>query len=374
MAARAGDIRSRAILLVGYGARQGRRATATLREFARLARQAFALAEESGDPALYMAIAGGAYAFFLHRRATARPWRSAIARSSWRTATPPWAPASTTSARPRGATDSRGWSCASLGELEEARRLIEQGRKIAREQGDVEVVGFSHHVRAPTSRTSRGEPEAALRHARQALEIAERIGNSFSRAYAWSVSAWRSGCEASGSRRSRPSSGLMAIATEGRARRSTARASPLLGESYLGLGDPERARATGRGGARDRARPGEPRQRDVLRAWRWRGSCWAPRAVPRGEEIEAALARALELARDTGETKAFEPLVHVELAELARQRGDRGEARARAARGAPPLHADRRDRPCRAPGGRACDPGELTSSSRDVARLVEAAF
>ena len=38
-------------------------------------------------------------------------------------------------------------------------------------------------------------------------------------------------------------------------------------------------------------------------------------------EIEAALARALELARDTG-AKAFEPLVHVELAELARQSGD----------------------------------------------------
>src|SRR5439155_1422030 len=30
-----------------------------------------------------------------------------------------------------------------------------------------------------------GEPEAALGHARQALEIAERIGSSFSRALAW---------------------------------------------------------------------------------------------------------------------------------------------------------------------------------------------
>jgi hypothetical protein len=38
-------------------------------------------------------------------------------------------------------------------------------------------------------------------------------------------------------------------------------------------------------------------------------------------EIEAALARALELARETG-AKAFEPLVHVELAELAHQSGD----------------------------------------------------
>ena len=39
------------------------------------------------------------------------------------------------------------------------------------------------------------------------------------------------------------------------------------------------------------------------------------------EQIEAALARALELAGDTG-AKGFEPLIHVELAELARQSGD----------------------------------------------------
>ena len=58
-----------------------------------------------------------------------------------------------------------------------------------------------------------------------------------------------------------------------------------------------------------------------MRAWRWRGSCWAPAGPAARAEIEAALARALELARDTG-AKAFEPLVHVELAELARQSGD----------------------------------------------------
>ena len=38
-------------------------------------------------------------------------------------------------------------------------------------------------------------------------------------------------------------------------------------------------------------------------------------------EIESALARTLELVDETG-AKAFEPLIHVELAELARQSGD----------------------------------------------------
>jgi len=36
-----------------------------------------------------------------------------------------------------------------------------------------------------------------------------------------------------------------------------------------------------------------------------------------------------------------------------------GGARARAPRGAPPLHGDRRNRPRRAPGARAGDAGEL---------------
>jgi hypothetical protein len=55
-------------------------------------------------------------------------------------------------------------------------------------------------------------------------------------------------------------------------------------------------------------------------------------------EIEAALARALELARETG-AKAFEPLVHVEFAELARQGGEE-EQRERALREAHRLFTD----------------------------------
>ena len=42
------------------------------------------------------------------------------------------------------------------------------------------------------------------------------------------------------------------------------------------------------------------------------------------EEIEAALERARELARNTG-MRSVEPMIHVELAELARQGGDEDE-------------------------------------------------
>jgi hypothetical protein len=39
------------------------------------------------------------------------------------------------------------------------------------------------------------------------------------------------------------------------------------------------------------------------------------------KQIEAALARALQLTRETG-AKAYQPLVHIELGELARQSGE----------------------------------------------------
>src|SRR5438552_4142233 len=60
MAAKAGEVRARARLLATYGALSGV-GTGVVREYARLARQAIALAEESGDPALYIALANYAY-------------------------------------------------------------------------------------------------------------------------------------------------------------------------------------------------------------------------------------------------------------------------------------------------------------------------
>src|SRR5439155_21724623 len=63
MASKAGDIRSRATLLGVYGVARGT-GDGDVREYAALARQATALAEESGDAALQMATASGAYALF----------------------------------------------------------------------------------------------------------------------------------------------------------------------------------------------------------------------------------------------------------------------------------------------------------------------
>jgi class 3 adenylate cyclase len=169
-----------------------------------------------------------------------------------------------------------------------------------------------------------GDVREFARLARQALEIAERIGDSFSRTHAWLFlglaermrGQWRQAIEALEHSR--------AIARTGR---TGTEADPLrlvlLGESYLGLGDPERARTLAAEGLEiAHARGGRSRETyaSLALARVLLGSAGAATRA----EIEAALARALELARETG-AKAFEPLIHVELAELARRSGEEEE-------------------------------------------------
>jgi tetratricopeptide (TPR) repeat protein len=216
----------------------------------------------------------------------------------------------------------KGYALMELGELEEARRLIEQAREIAREQGDTETVGLGHGLSAWLA-IYQGEPEAALGHANQALEIAERIGSSYSRDQAWlSVGQaethrgqWRSAVDAL--ERS------AAIAREGRSLSFDALRLALLGESYLGLGDPERARALVTKGvetARAQGNVVSETHATLSLARVLLGSA----GIAAREQIEAALARALQLVRETG-ARVHEPLVHVELAELARQSGQEEE-------------------------------------------------
>src|SRR5206468_7560190 len=136
----------------------------------------------------------------------------------------------------------KGWNLAHLGQLEDARRLIEQGRKLAREQGDIEVVSWSHMWSSWVA-YFQGEPEAALAHAQQELEIAERIGGSWSRATAWFSVGWAERMRGEWQRAIEALERSLAIARERRTGvEFEARCLALLGESYLGLGDAERAR------------------------------------------------------------------------------------------------------------------------------------
>jgi tetratricopeptide (TPR) repeat protein len=153
------------------------------------------------------------------------------------------------------------------------------------------------------------------------LEIAERIGGSMSRAMAWFNLGWAEGMRGERRKAIEALERSVAIAREGRTTGvMDAWRLALLGESYLGLGDLERALALVAEGveiAQTRGHRSSETHASLALARVLLGSVGpAARA-----KIEAALARALELARETG-AKAFEPLVHVERAELARLTGD----------------------------------------------------
>jgi adenylate cyclase len=318
MASKTGDIRSRAILLSVYGGIRGIN-DGDVREMAKLSRQAFALAEESADPALYMTTAGGSYALFNlgeYRESMAVLDRAIeLADGDVTVATGisvgcPYAYCQVF----------KGGVLVYMGRLEEGQNLIERGMKLAGEQGDVETRGWGHMWSVWHAYWS-GEPERAMAHAQQALEIAERIGDSFSRTWAWYFlglgellrGEWRSAIEAY--ERSQALATERRTAVEGDAWRSAG-----LAESYLGLGEADRALEFVQEGLEISKRRGQPIS-EAFSSMVLARILLASGGSSAHGAIETALARALELARQT-ETKSLEPLVHVELAELESRRGD----------------------------------------------------
>ena len=103
------------------------------------------------------------------------------------------------------------------------------------------MVGWSHMWSAWHAYLS-GEPEQAMAHAQQALDIAERIGGSFSRAWSWfwlGLAAclrgeWQQAIDAIEQSQAISREHRTAADTEGWCLL-------VLGEAYLGLGEGERA-------------------------------------------------------------------------------------------------------------------------------------
>jgi len=164
-----------------------------------------------------------------------------------------------------------------------------------------------------------------MAHAQQALAIAERIGDSFSRTWSWywlGLAAcmrgeWREAIEAIEQ--------SQALAVERRtAVDSEAWCLIILGEAHLGLGDAEQAANLLRDAValmRSRGQAAETVANVVLARILLGSAGLAAR-----EEIESALERASDLMRGTGMC-SVEPMIRVELAELARQNGDEDERR-----------------------------------------------
>ena len=77
----------------------------------------------------------------------------------------------------------RGLILAGMGYLEEAASELDRALRVAQEQGDLENQGWAHGGHVLLARYT-GEAETVLSHATQGYEIAERIGDAFSRIFA----------------------------------------------------------------------------------------------------------------------------------------------------------------------------------------------
>jgi tetratricopeptide (TPR) repeat protein len=319
IAQRTGDVRSRALQLAGYAGLKAL-GDGELTEAVRLGGEAVALAEESGDPHLYVGIVPAA----CHSLAFVGRLRESIAmtdRAIELAGGDPTVGAGLNVACPYAfCVGYRGLNLVVLGELEEGGREITRGREIASEQGDTEVVCWSHQFSCWRSYYA-GEPEATLGHARRAVEIAERIGGSFSRSWVW----FYMGLAELMRERRRPALEALERSQEiCREQHTAMEVEPLrlafLAEAHLGLGDSEQAqRFASEGMAIARSQGSVLGELPAVLAQA--GALLGTNGPDARTDIEAVLAHALELIRRT-DTRAYEPHVHVQLAELARQSGD----------------------------------------------------
>lgn len=318
VAERTEDVRWRALLLGGYGF--FRAIDGELGEAAAVARRAIALAEQYADPGLYVVVSSQA----LHPLALSGEIRESVAvadRAIELAGGDPSVGAGLGVGCPyANCIGYRGFDLATVGELDESGREIARSREIAGEQGDAELVGWTH-LYSCWQGYLLGEAGTALAHAQRTVEITERIGDSFARSWAWFSlgmaevmrGRWKTAVEALD--RSRQIYRELHGAVEAEPWRLA-----FLAEAHLGLGDNGRAEGAAAEGVAVARSQGNVFGELVASLAQARVLLGAEGFDAR-IEIEAALANATELIRRMG-AKAFEPQVHVERAELARQDGD----------------------------------------------------
>jgi adenylate cyclase len=210
-----------------------------------------------------------------------------------------------------------------LGRVAEAVQALELAENRAREGSDTEILGWAHYTRAAWVELLGGDLDTALAHARQSLEIALRIGSVFS-----TVTAYRALAQIH-CLRGEWDEGLRAVEENlagMEARRTGLEQRPavlaILADLQLGRGELPRARAAAEEGIALARQMGTPVWEILCQLAHARLLRGAEGAAAAGA-IAAALDRAFELVCATG-ARRNEPYVHLERAELARLRGDRG--------------------------------------------------
>jgi tetratricopeptide (TPR) repeat protein len=206
-----------------------------------------------------------------------------------------------------------------MGRLEEAARALDRATALAQEHGQLEILAVTHQAYVEMAWLT-GDVRPAMEHARRAVEAAEALGSAFSRSQAYGAlgvahrlnEQWdeaAAACERS-----------LAILRESRTGiADEAFKMAGLAEVYLHQSKTQLARATAEEAvtfASRYQRVAECYARLILAR-----VLLATEGAPAASAIQEALMRALALVEETGAT-SMEPSIHVELAELARLRGD----------------------------------------------------
>lgn len=183
MAEQRGDRHAEALLLSAYGVLLG----AVVGDFERYVShgmRAIELAEEIGDPALYLAVAqGGAYGLFVSARL--RECLQVAERAIELAGDDPTLGSGVSFECPLAfALMMKGMALTDLRGIADGLEWIDHSLEVATAQGAVEMLGWIHNAFAYSAELA-GEYDAIVSQGRQALEFADRIGSPFSRSWGW---------------------------------------------------------------------------------------------------------------------------------------------------------------------------------------------
>jgi tetratricopeptide (TPR) repeat protein len=317
-----GDLTSRALLNVPYGIILA--AAGQVERHVELCFEALRLADESGVRTVQLEARSMLYGLWLNGRLT--ECLTVAEEGIELTGGDPTTGLSFANLRSRLAffTWFRGFVLASIGRLDEASSDIERAIGISRDQDDVEMLCRGRNAQVWLARYT-GEAQLAVERGRQAVEIAEAIGSPFTLVHSYEAlglvhlltGEWNealAACE--------QAHGI--VLERGANREFLPRILTSFAEAHLGRGDVGAARRTAHEAVQlardDRFRLFEVGAELTL------GRVLLQTGGAEDGEAEAVLTHALALAEEI-EARSEEPLIRLELAELARLTGDEAALR-----------------------------------------------
>ncbi len=220
----------------------------------------------------------------------------------------------------------RGVILIDVGRFEEGEGQLERACTLARDRGELEVLGWATGTRTYLARLQ-GENEKALRFARESLDLAQKIGSSLSICIAlWTMGQAHVSNGQWDDAMAAVDQGLALAREKGAGLRMEPTMLALLAEALLGKGDIDRAREAAEKSlaiARRRKDFWEYDAQQVLARILLRAG--GPRAA---DEAQEAAEKALAIIEVSG-GRSREPFIHLIFADVALARGD-GPGRKRA--------------------------------------------